>query len=127
MCGRCVIFTYDEVLEVVREVEVGVPLNVGIIRTALPYNNDLAKSLQADQHFIYLNPDDYLLCFESENSFSAVSCFVSDSWFGMLGEGAGLYPCVGQKLFDNVGRHLLQQIGRIVRHQVVDDVRCFLI
>ena len=26
-----------------------------------------------------LNPDDYLLCFESENSFSAVSCFVSDS------------------------------------------------
>lgn len=34
----------------------------------------------------YLNPDDYLLCFESENSFSAVSCFVSDSWFGMLGE-----------------------------------------
>ena len=28
MCGRCVIFTYDEVLEVVREVEVGVPLNV---------------------------------------------------------------------------------------------------
>ena len=39
-----------------------------------------------------LNPDDYLLCFESENSFSAVACFVSDSWFGMLGEGAGLYP-----------------------------------
>ena len=39
-----------------------------------------------------LNPDDYLLCFESENSFSAVDCFVSDSWFGMLGEGAGLYP-----------------------------------
>lgn len=33
-----------------------------------------------------LNPDNYLLCFESENSFSAVSCFVSDSWFGMLGE-----------------------------------------
>ena len=28
MCGRCVIFTYDEVLEVVREIEVGAPLNV---------------------------------------------------------------------------------------------------
>ena len=28
MCGRCVIFTYDEVLEVVREVEIGAPLNV---------------------------------------------------------------------------------------------------
>lgn len=28
MCGRCVIFTYDEVLEVAREIEVGAPLNV---------------------------------------------------------------------------------------------------
>ncbi len=24
-----------------------------IVRTALPYNNDLAKSLQADQHYIW--------------------------------------------------------------------------
>ncbi len=39
-----------------------------------------------------LSPDDYLLCFESENSFSSVSCYVSDSWFGLLGEGAGLRP-----------------------------------
>lgn len=39
-----------------------------------------------------LDADDYLLAYESENSFSAVSCYVSDSWLGILGEGAGLYP-----------------------------------
>ena len=39
-----------------------------------------------------LNPDDYLLCYESENSFSAIYCYVSDSWMGILGEGAGSHP-----------------------------------
>lgn len=39
-----------------------------------------------------LNPDDYLLCHESENSFSAIYCYVSDSWLGILGEGAGSRP-----------------------------------
>ncbi len=40
----------------------------------------------------HLNPDDYLLCYESENSFSKISCYVSDSWMGILSEGAGLDP-----------------------------------
>lgn len=39
-----------------------------------------------------LNPDDYLLCYESENSFSEIYCYVSDSWMGILSEGAGLSP-----------------------------------
>ncbi len=39
-----------------------------------------------------LDPDDYLLCYESENSFSAVFCYVSDSWLGILGEGMGANP-----------------------------------
>ena len=39
-----------------------------------------------------LQADDYLLCYESENSFSSVSCYVSDSWLGILGEGAGAQP-----------------------------------
>ena len=30
------------------------------------------------------NPDDYLLCFESENSFSQVNCYVSDDFFCLL-------------------------------------------
>lgn len=28
MCGRCIIFTFDEVLEILQQIEVGVPLNV---------------------------------------------------------------------------------------------------
>lgn len=31
-----------------------------------------------------LSPDDFLLCFESENSFSEVECYVSDDFFCML-------------------------------------------
>ena len=30
------------------------------------------------------DPDDFLLCFESENSFSAVNCYVSDDFFCLL-------------------------------------------
>ena len=33
------------------------------------------------------DPDDFLLCFESENSFSHVSCFVSDDFFCLLDDG----------------------------------------
>lgn len=28
MCGRCIIFTFDEVLEIIQQIEVGIPLNV---------------------------------------------------------------------------------------------------
>lgn len=28
MCGRCIIFTFDEVLEIIQQIEVGAPLNV---------------------------------------------------------------------------------------------------
>lgn len=34
-----------------------------------------------------LNPDDFLLCFEGENSFSQVNCFVSDDFFCLLDDG----------------------------------------
>ncbi len=33
------------------------------------------------------SPDDYLLCYESENSFSATKCFVSDDFFCLLDDG----------------------------------------
>lgn len=39
-----------------------------------------------------LNPDDYLLCYESENSYSKIYCYVSDSWLGILSDGSGLHP-----------------------------------
>ena len=35
------------------------------------------------------NPDDFLLCYESENSFSETDCYVSDDFFCMLDEGEG--------------------------------------
>ena len=36
-----------------------------------------------------LSPDDFLLCFESENSSSATDCYVSDDFFGLLDDGEG--------------------------------------
>ena len=36
-----------------------------------------------------LDPDDYLLCYESENSFNAIECFVDDSFFALLDDGEG--------------------------------------
>ena len=33
------------------------------------------------------NPDDFLLCYESDNSFSAVNCYVSDDFFCLLDDG----------------------------------------
>ena len=34
-------------------------------------------------------PDDYLLCFESENSFSDTRCYVMEDYFGLLDDGEG--------------------------------------
>ena len=39
-----------------------------------------------------LNPDDYLLCHESENSFNAVLCYVDDGFFTRLDDGEGGHP-----------------------------------
>ena len=35
------------------------------------------------------NPDDYLLCFESENSFSDTQCYIMEDYFGLLDDGEG--------------------------------------
>ena len=35
------------------------------------------------------NPDDYLLCFESENSLSDTQCYVMEDYFGLLDDGEG--------------------------------------
>jgi len=37
-----------------------------------------------------ITPDDLLLCFESDNSFSVTQCFVSDDFFCMLDDGEGI-------------------------------------
>ena len=35
------------------------------------------------------SPDDFLLCYESENSFSEVSCYVTDDYYCLLDDGEG--------------------------------------
>ena len=36
------------------------------------------------------SPDDYLLCFESENSYNEIYCYVSDDFFAILDDGEAL-------------------------------------
>lgn len=50
------------------------------------------------------NPDDYLLCFESENSFSSVDCYVDDGFFCLLDDGEGADPKTKDKPDIAVGR-----------------------
>lgn len=51
-----------------------------------------------------LDADDYLLCFESENSFSELYCYVDDGFFCLLDEGEGANPQASDKLDVAVGR-----------------------
>lgn len=51
-----------------------------------------------------LDADDYLLCFESENSFNEVKCYVDDGFFCMLDDGEGGSPLLSDKLDMAVGR-----------------------
>ena len=37
-----------------------------------------------------LNPDDYLLCYESENSFNEIECYIDDGYFTYLDDGEGV-------------------------------------
>lgn len=50
------------------------------------------------------SPDDYLLCFESENSYNDVSCYVDDGFFCLLDEGEGSNPQAADLLDVAVGR-----------------------
>ena len=51
-----------------------------------------------------LSPDDFLLCHESENSFSDVYCYVDDGFFCCLDDGEGGDPQRSDKLDVAVGR-----------------------
>lgn len=51
-----------------------------------------------------LSPDDYLLCWESENSFSEISCYVNDGWIALLDDGEGLNPARTDKEDIAIGR-----------------------
>lgn len=51
-----------------------------------------------------LSPDDYLLCFESENSFNEIRCFIDDGFFCLLDDGEGVDQLKSDKLDMAVGR-----------------------
>ena len=51
-----------------------------------------------------LNADDLLLCYESENSFNTVECYVDDGFYGLLDDGEGLNPQSADLLDLAVGR-----------------------
>ena len=50
------------------------------------------------------SPDDYLLAFESENSYDRRVCYIDDSFHAMLDDGEGLRPMYVDKLDIGVGR-----------------------
>ena len=50
------------------------------------------------------SPDDFLLCYESENSFSTTDCYVDDGFFCLLDDGEGADILVSDKLDVAVGR-----------------------
>ncbi len=54
------------------------------------------------------SPDDFLLCFESENSFSEIHCYVDDGFFALLDDGEGTNPQSSDKLDIAVGRFPVQ-------------------
>ena len=51
-----------------------------------------------------LNPDNYLLAFESENSYHSVYCYVDDGWFTLLDDGEGTAVTTSDKQDVAVGR-----------------------
>lgn len=51
-----------------------------------------------------LSPDDYLLCFESDNSLNHVKSYVDDGWFCLLDDGEGADPLTKDLLDIGVGR-----------------------
>ena len=56
------------------------------------------------------NPDDYLLCYESENSFSDTKSYVMEDYFGLLDDGEGYNP-LREKSDIGIGRFPVTQIA----------------
>ena len=63
------------------------------------------------------SPDDFLLCYESEESFSEIYCYVDDGFIALLDDGEGLNPQSSDKLDLAVGRipvHNVQDAKTVV-------------
>ena len=51
-----------------------------------------------------LNPNDYLLAYESENSFSLTDCYINDGWYTLMDDGEGANLLSRDKEDIGVGR-----------------------
>ncbi len=69
------------------------------------------------------SPDDYLLCFEAENSYSATSSYVMEDYFGMLDDGEG-GNLLSDKVDVGVGRFPVTTISQA--RDVVDKVIAYM-
>ncbi|GAB6976996.1 type IX secretion system sortase PorU [Prevotella falsenii] len=64
------------------------------------------------------NVDDYLLAYESDNSFSLTDCYINDGWYTLMDEGEGVNPTNIDKEDLGVGRF---PVTTVVDAQTVVD------
>ena len=71
-----------------------------------------------------LSPDDYLLCFESENSFNSLYSYVNDGFYTLLDDGEGVNMTFGDKEDMAVGRFPVSNDGdaKILVDKVINYV-----
>ncbi|MCF0201748.1 MAG: type IX secretion system sortase PorU [Bacteroidaceae bacterium] len=73
-------------------------------RHLLLFGNGSFDNRMLSPSWIKINPDDYLLCYEGENSFSKTSSVVNDGFFCLLDEGEGIKQTTSDKEDIAIGR-----------------------
>ena len=72
-------------------------------RFLLLFGDGAWDNRMCSEKWLSTSPDDFLLCYESENSFSETKCYVSDDYFCLLDDNEGL-NMVTDKIDAAVGR-----------------------
>ena len=72
-------------------------------RFLLLFGDGAWDNRMCSEKWIGTDPDDFLLCYESDNSFSETKCYVSDDYFCLLDDGDGNDPLT-DKIDVAVGR-----------------------
>ena len=72
-------------------------------RFLLLFGDGAWDNRMCSEKWLSTSPDDFLLCYESENSFSETKCYVSDDYFCLLDDGEGA-DMVSDKIDAAVGR-----------------------
>ena len=72
-------------------------------RFLLLFGDGAWDNRMCSEKWLSTTPDDFLLCYESENSFSETKCYVSDDYFCLLDDGEGT-DMVSDKIDAAAGR-----------------------